>query len=101
MAVNGVDWFQVGTDRPEVAAAFYGEVFGWTFSDDDGTGYQLITTPGGGAPSGGLADTGDAAASHAIFYVTVADTAEACRRIEAAGGKVVVPPQDNNGLMFA
>ena len=97
MAVNGVDWFQVGTDRPEVAEAFYGEVFGWSFTDG-GSGYRLITTPGSDAPAGGLA-TDDTA--HAVFYVTVADTEDACRRVEAAGGKVLVPPQSGDGLSFA
>ena len=97
MAINGVDWFQVGTDRPEAAEAFYGEVFGWTFTDD-GTGYRLITTPGRSGPSGGLTRTDQ---QHAVFFVTVADTADACRRIEAAGGKVLVAPTDNDGLTFA
>lgn len=96
MAINGVDWFQVGTERVEAAEAFYGEVFGWTFTDD-GTGYRLITTPGGDRPSGGLASS----PAHAVFYVTVADTADACRRVEAAGGKVLVAPQETDGLSFA
>ena len=96
MTVNGVDWFQIGAEDPAAAEAFYAGVFGWTFTGD-GTGYRLITTPGGAAPSGGLAE----APAHAVFYVTVADTGEACRRIEEAGGKVLTPPTATDGLSFA
>ena len=99
-AINNVDWFQIGTDKPAEAERFYGDVFGWTFAgDDDTAGYRLVTTPGAAGPGGGLVGT---TPGHAIFYIHVADTADACRRAEAAGGKVLVAPTDGgSGLVFA
>ena len=94
---NNVDWFQIGTDQPAAAERFYGDVFGWTFAGDDS--YRLVTTPGAAGPGGGLVAI---PAGHAIFYIHVADVAEACRAAEAAGGKVLVAPQDGgSGLIFA
>ena len=103
-AVNKVDWFQIGTDQPAVAERFYGDVFGWSFGNDDDTpGYRLVTTAGGQGPGGGVADTGgDGPGNHAIFFVNVEDTAETCRKAEAAGGKILVAPRDGGGgLVFA
>lgn len=100
-AGNNVDWFQIGTDQPEAAERFYTDVFGWTFAGD--TGYRMIFTPGSAAPGGGLADvSGGGTGSHAIPFVNVADTAETCRKAEAAGAKILVPPADGgDGLIFA
>ncbi|GIF21016.1 putative enzyme related to lactoylglutathione lyase [Actinoplanes tereljensis] len=103
-ATNQVDWFQIGTDQPAVAERFYGDVFGWSFgNDDDSPGYRLVSTDGTGRPGGGLADTsGEGPGQHAVFFVRVADTAETCRQAEAAGGKILVAPRDGGGgLVFA
>jgi predicted enzyme related to lactoylglutathione lyase len=107
-ASNGIGWFEIGTDAPAVAERFYGDVFGWTFADDNdstsaaGTPYRLVTTPGGAGPSGGLFATTGQTPNYAIFYLLVADVADACRRAEAAGGKVLVAPKvDEAGLSFA
>ena len=91
---NGIAWFEIGTGNPAGAEKFYGEVFGWTVRQDD--------ADGPGLHAGGLADTGGAAAGYAVFGVLVADVAEACQRVQAAGGSVrraaVVTP---GGITFA
>jgi uncharacterized protein len=96
-AYNSVAWFQIGTGDVDAAERFYGSLFGWTFSDD--AGYRLVTTPGTGQPTGGLADTKD---QHAIFMVLVEDVAGYCARAEELGGKTLVPPTTTpDGLVFA
>jgi predicted enzyme related to lactoylglutathione lyase len=107
--VNGIGWFEIATDQPEVAERFYGDVFGWTFGDDqgaatgaDGAAYRMVTPPGAERPTGGIFPTGGKMPNYAIFYVLVTDPAEACRAAEAAGGKVLVAPQTTpDGLSFA
>jgi predicted enzyme related to lactoylglutathione lyase len=106
--INGIGWFEIGTDQPAAAERFYGDVFGWTFADDDdstsadGSAYRIVTTPAEGGLRGGLFATGGAMPNYAIFTVLVADTAETCRRAEAAGGKVLVAPQtEPGGVTFA
>jgi uncharacterized protein len=102
---NGVAWFEIGSGNPAGAEKFYGEVFGWTVRQDsaDGPGYQQFTAGDGpGLHAGGLADTGDAGTGYAVFGVLVADVAETCQRVQAAGGGIrraaVVTP---GGITFA
>ncbi|MFE9102922.1 VOC family protein [Actinomadura geliboluensis] len=99
-AYNTVAWFQIGTDTPDEARRFYGDMFGWRFGDDSAdTGYELITYPGGQAPSGGLTAQGG---PHAVFFVLVEDVDAACAEAEQRGGKVTVPPVTaQSGLRFA
>jgi hypothetical protein len=107
-AVNGIAWFEIGTDEPAAAERFYGEVFGWAFADDDnsssadGTAYRIVTTPAEGGLRGGIFGTAGTVPNYAVFTVMVADTAETCRQAEAAGGKVLVAPKtEPGGLTFA
>ena len=102
---NGIAWFEIGTDNPAGAEKFYGEVFGWTVGhgDGDAPGYQMVTAGDGpGLHAGGLFDTGGELPGYAVFGVLVADVAEACRRVEAAGGRVHRAPQVTPaGITFA
>ncbi|GGN79900.1 glyoxalase [Actinoplanes lobatus] len=102
-AVNQIGWFQIGTDQPEAAERFYGELFGWAFADDEtaGAAYRIITTPGEGGLQGGLANTEGRGPNHAVFSVVVADTEATCRQAEAAGGKVLVKRTTADGLTLA
>jgi predicted enzyme related to lactoylglutathione lyase len=105
---NGIGWFEIGTDQPAAAERFYGDVFGWTFADDDdsvsadGTAYRIVTTPAEGGLKGGLFATAGTVPDYAIFTVLVEDTAATCAAAEAAGGKVLVAPRtEPGGLSFA
>lgn len=102
-AFNTVTWFQVGTDAPEEARAFYGDMFGWKFAHDpDEDGYDLISYPGAEAPSGGIAYSSDPSENHAMFLVMVEDVDEVCAQTEKHGGKVAVPAVTAvTGLRFA
>jgi len=101
---NGIGWFEIGTDEPDRAERFYGDLFGWSFTveDDGDLPYRTVDTNVAGSIGGGVFPTGGKAPNYAIFYVVVDDVAETCRRAEASGGKVIVPAQTtNNGLTFA
>ncbi|MGK5742044.1 VOC family protein [Micromonospora sp. URMC 103] len=100
---NGVTWFEIGTERPDEAQRFYGDLFGWGFTEE-GTGDASYRTTAAGDDGigGAIRGTGGVGPNYAIFYVQVTDVAETCRRAEAAGGKVLVPVKRNdNGLTFA
>ncbi|MWA00102.1 VOC family protein [Actinomadura sp. LD22] len=102
-AYNTVAWFQVGTDAPEEARRFYGDMFGWKFaSDSDSQGYDLVGYEGAEQPSGGLARVPDASQNHAVFFVLVEDVDAACAEAEKHGGGVAVPTVTTpDGLRFA
>jgi uncharacterized protein len=95
--INGIGWFEIGTDDPAGAEKFYGDLFGWTIARDasDGPGYQVFKTgdDGPGLHMGGLADTEGSVPGYAVFGVWVEDVADTCRRVEAAGGRVHVAPR--------
>ncbi|MEU8897960.1 VOC family protein [Nocardia sp. NPDC048505] len=101
--INTVSWFQIGTDQPERAHRFYGDLFGWNFAADPSLpGYDLIRYPDTETPGGGVAHTPDAGANHAIFFVLVEDVAATAAATERLGGKVVQPPTTApDGLVFA
>jgi predicted enzyme related to lactoylglutathione lyase len=100
---NGIGWFEIGTDDPAGAERFYGGLFGWAFSDDDGDlPYRIVQTPADGSIRGGVFGTGGKVPNYAVFCVVVDDVADTCAQAEAAGGKVLVPPTSaDTGLSFA
>jgi uncharacterized protein len=101
-----VTWFEIATDDPDTARAFYGELFGWTFADL-GPAYSVVTTGSGNALQGGIRDTSGAQPegtprSYAVPYVQVEDVPGACARLEDLGGKVTAPAVTvPGGLVFA
>ncbi|HEY8478704.1 MAG TPA: VOC family protein [Spirillospora sp.] len=99
-AFNTVAWFQVGTDRPEEARRFYGDLFGWRF--EAGDHYDMVSYPGSPVPAGGVSHEPDASANHAIFMVLVEDVEAVCEKVAEIGGKVTQPATTTpKGLTFA
>lgn len=103
--INGIGWFEIGTADPAGAERFYGELFGWSFGDDEsnpGMPYRIVTTPAEGSIRGGVFASGGQVPDYAVFCVVVADVADTCRRAEEAGGKVLVAPHTTeSGLVSA
>ena len=91
----------LGRDVPRLQR-FYADVFGWTVTlNPAGYGYVPV------APAPPVTLTGGIGASLqgqplAIFYVKVEDPAATLKKVEAAGGRTVVPPLDvPGGITFA
>jgi uncharacterized protein len=95
---NPVNYFEIGSPDPEVAAAFYSGLFGWTVEPPSGPApYSMVA---GGA--GGLWDTSASGGqSWAIFYVQVDDVQASIAEAERLGADVVHPFTDNGGIEFA
>lgn len=91
----------LGADAPRLQR-FYGELFGWKITlNPVGYGYvpvaptQPVTLTGGIGPS-------PQGQPVAVFYVKVDDPAVVLKKVEALGGRVVVPPVDiPGGITFA
>ena len=101
---GAVTWFEIGTPDPDGARRFYGELFGWAF-DVQGP-YSIVATGENHPLSGGIQDTRmtpeGTPATYAVPCVQVDDVAETCRRVEALGGKVLVPATPTPpGLVYA
>jgi predicted enzyme related to lactoylglutathione lyase len=85
--------FEIPTDNPERAIAFYSTIFGWTFQKWDGPmPYWLITTGPNEEPgiNGGLLPRRDPA-QPCVNTITVVDIDAIQKAIEAHGGKCCVP----------
>lgn len=86
-------WTDCEQPDPEAACAFYGELFGWRFSDAvpaDAPGSYLIAALGGRDVA--AIAPGDGAAWST--YVAVDDADATAARITEAGGAIVSAPQD-------
>ncbi|MEH0937671.1 VOC family protein [Micromonospora psammae] len=105
MSTTPITWFEIGTDRPDEAERFYGELFGWTFEEQgaaNGGSYRVTGAGAGEGIGGAIRATDGTTPNYAVFYAEVADVAETCRRAEAAGGKVLIPVRTApSGLSFA
>jgi uncharacterized protein len=100
-----VSWFEIGTDDPDAARSFYGDLFGWTFATEGS--YTMITTGADRGIPGGIQDTtaplpAATPRSYAVPYVEVDDVAATCSQVEEHGGKVIVPATTTPpGLVYA
>ena len=89
-------WFDLATEDPSRARAFYGAVFGWKFREVEGApaGYTLIEN--GSGKVGGLFHKPrikDArAGAHWISLISVTDAIGAARYVRDQGGSVVLAP---------
>lgn len=93
---NTFIWFELNTTAPEAAAAFYGDVVGWTTRAYEGdSDYRLLMA--GDRPAGGLMLLPEPARSRGPFwagYVGVSDVDREAEAIGQQGGAIRLPPRD-------
>jgi predicted enzyme related to lactoylglutathione lyase len=90
---------EIRSTDPDATRAFFGELFGWTYSDGAFPGYSFVDTGVDGAiptaigPLQGGADT-------VLFFVGVEDVEATLAKAEQLGGKTVQPAQEVPGVTF-
>jgi uncharacterized protein len=82
----------LGVDSPRLQR-FYAELFGWKITLDRTYGYVSLAPTPPVALTGGIAPSSDGRPL-AVFYVKVDDPIAVLKRVEALGGRIVVPPVD-------
>jgi predicted enzyme related to lactoylglutathione lyase len=93
---NPVNWFEIPVLDLDRATKFYASVFGYTFTLETTGPYSLAFFPtiqGVSGATGALIKGGTYKPSHTgtIVYFTVDDIDEILRRVNAGGGKTVLP----------
>jgi predicted enzyme related to lactoylglutathione lyase len=87
-------WVDIAPPDPDAAVVFYRDLFGWEFGDvmppDAPYRYQMARIRGGGVAA--VASRSPSAAW--TTYVRVADADETADRVRAAGGRVLMEPED-------
>jgi predicted enzyme related to lactoylglutathione lyase len=89
-------WFELWTDDPGKAVAFYRDVFGYAVGAADGRADAYVLTAGGRARAGVMRSPDPKLPTAWIPYVRVADLPAAVARAEANGARVVVAPQPHH-----
>ncbi|MFB7286143.1 VOC family protein [Actinacidiphila glaucinigra] len=82
-------WAQLGSPDPQTAAAFYGALFGWDFTEDPARGPGHLTARLRGLPVAGLGPVDDLPRPGWTACFTVHDTGKAAAAVAAAGGTVL------------
>jgi len=88
-------WFELVTDNPEAARAFYPPVFGWSFRPVPGAPASYALIENGGDRVGGMfvqpRKDGVTRASRWLPVLSVSDAAAAARYAAQNGGSIVAP----------
>ena len=97
MADKLVHFEVVGKDGPKLMQ-FYGQLFGWTVNADNPMNYGMVDNADQGI--GGGISAGDGGRNQVTFYVEVDDPDAYLKKIEAQGGKTVVPVTEVPGMVI-
>ena len=90
-AIGSVVHVELHSDDPGKTKDFYRTVFGWKFQEVPGMNYAMIEMPS--PPGGGIRKTDRGEATGILNFIQVASVDGAVRKIEKAGGKILVPKQ--------
>jgi uncharacterized protein len=81
--------FEIGCKDKEKTSAFYQKVFGWVIESGP-TG--MINTGAEAGIAGHIASLGHEPHQFTHFYIETDDVAASLKKVQAEGGKMVVPP---------
>lgn len=90
---NPVVQFQVITQDPAAHSNFYAEVFGWTINADNSLSYRTADTGSERDISGGFWPAPPGVPAFLQVFIEVDNIAATVKRVEAAGGGVLIPAQ--------
>ena len=90
---------EIRSADPDAPREFFGQVFGWKYSDGAFPGYTFVDVGVDGAlPTAiGPLQGGD---DSVLFFIGVDDVAATLRRAEELGGSIVQPAQEVPGVTF-
>jgi predicted enzyme related to lactoylglutathione lyase len=93
-----VHW-ELWSEDPARIADFYQDVFGWTIRTIPELNYRLVETGGDGGINGGIMKPQRGPwPGKLAFYIDVDDLEQYSRKIEQAGGRIVVEKVEVPGV---
>jgi predicted enzyme related to lactoylglutathione lyase len=95
---NPVVYFEIGCRDRGATTKFYSDLFGWQIADAGGAS-TIPEAPGGIA--GHITALGHEPHNYTLVYVAVDDVAAYLAKVEALGGKTLVPPVPIPAGIFA
>ena len=91
--------FEIRSKDPDATRGFFGDLFGWEYSDGGLPGYTYVNTGADNAIPGGIGPVqgGDDAV---VFFVGVDDVEATLKRAQELGGTTVQPATSVPGVTF-
>ena len=98
MGAAVVHW-EVRTRDAERMKKFYGDLFGWAIDSGNPMNYGLVNTGLKTGIGGGIGAGDSNFTAGVTFYVQVEDLQEHLNRVEATGGRTIMPPTEIPGMV--
>jgi hypothetical protein len=89
--------FEVMGKDPDKLRSYFGELFGWEFSEPMGPMEYATVENDGGIP-GGIGGVPEGYAGHVTFYVQVPDVEATLAQAESLGGSRMMGPDEVPGV---
>ncbi len=99
-AINEVVHWEIQSQQPERLHRFYADALGWKIDTDNPMGYGMVDSAGKSGIRGGIGGS-EGSESRVVVYASVKDIPAALERIEAHGGKAVMPRTDIGPVIMA
>jgi uncharacterized protein len=90
---------EIRSADPDAARAFFGELFGWTYTEGAFPGYTFVEPAFEGALHTAIGPT-QGGAPTALFFVGVEDVEATLAAAERLGGRTIQPAQQVPGVTF-
>jgi hypothetical protein len=94
---NPVVHFEVTGKDGKKLQDFYSKTFGWNINADNPMNYGIVDNAGQGI--GGGISAGDGGTTQVTFYIEVDDPQAYLDKVEAKGGKTVMPVTEIPGMV--
>jgi predicted enzyme related to lactoylglutathione lyase len=90
---------EIRSTDPDATRKFFGELFGWGYSDGAFPGYSFVESGAEGGPPTAIGPL-QGGEDCVLFFVGVEDVAATLKRGEELGGHIVQPAQEVPGVTF-
>ena len=97
---NPVVHFEVTGKDGKKLQDFYGGIFGWKVNADNPMNYGIVDSADTGGGIGGGISAGDGGSTSVTVYIAVDDPAAYLKKVEAAGGKTIMPVTEIPGMVI-
>jgi hypothetical protein len=94
-APGALAWNELSSPDVDASAAFYGDLFGWTTNQFEGSPDRYLTVMNGDRGNGGIRELGDQPAPpHWLPYFGIDDIERGLAKVTELGGSVLAGPMD-------
>jgi len=95
-----VHW-EIQSQSPDKLHSFYADVFGWKVDANNPMNYGMVASGGKDGINGGIGGSPGTAGSRVLVYANVDDINAALARVEASGGRTIMPRTDVGPVIMA